>query len=157
MLTLLDCFYEPSNVDEKHDEKLKWVQKWQAENDKCSQEGGIISSEDRRLLWGSYGRSSDPKGGASLHDVRDKYYDTEEKYSKLVAIRRQVYPDFIFTANMFAVDANTAPKGKQRTLSLRGYGPVCEDDVEGTTPIVETTGTSIFKMIFLPNCFTQLE
>ena len=57
-----------------------------------------------------------------MYDVRDKYYDTEEKYLKLVAIKRQVDPHYIFTANMFGVDANNAPTGRQRIIHGRGYG-----------------------------------
>ena len=114
----LDCFYQP----DKHNKRLRWAKDWQAENDKCSQKGGIFSTVDRRVLWGSYGRHSDPEEGASLYDVRDKYYDTEEKYLKLVAIKRQVDPHYIFTANMFGVDANNAPTGRQRIIHGRGYG-----------------------------------
>ena len=120
MGTTLDCFFQ-INDDTKLDETLVWASQWQAENDTSAQEGGIFSNVDRRLLWGSYGRISDPEGGANLYKVRDKYYDTEEKYSKLVAIKRQVDPDYIFTANLFGVDANNAPQKRQRAIYGRVY------------------------------------
>ena len=52
--------------------------------------------------------------------MRDKYYDSEEKYEKLVEIKRKVDPRYIFTANMFSVDANNAPKNRRLRILGRG-------------------------------------
>jgi len=117
----LDCFYQPEDADDKKDGRLKRVLQWQAENDTCSQKGGIFCNEDRRFFWGSYQRFGDPDGGANLHEVRDKYFDSEEKYQKLVQIKRRVDPEYIFTANMFGVDANNAPENRQLRIVGRGY------------------------------------
>ena len=164
MLAVLDCFYQPASENDRCDERLNRVSQWQAENDSSAQKGGIFSGVDRRLLWGSYGRRNDPDAGANLHSVRDKYFDSEEKYCKLVAIKRKVDPDYIFTANMFGVDANNAPKEKRSMALGRGYEtdastsqpkPTSSDG--SVTTESTTTGTSIFKLMFLPNCCTQLE
>ena len=83
--------------------------------------GGIHGNEDRRLFWESYGGEGDPDGGANLHSVSDKYFDSEEKYQKLVQIKRRVDPEYIFTANMFGIDANNAPENRQVLITGRGF------------------------------------
>merc|ERR1712203_1272738 len=76
------------------------------------------------VLWGSYGRKSDPDGGASLDAVWDKYYDSKEKYDKLVAIKRRVDPNHIFSSNAFGIDAASAPliKGVDHCVVLNAVG-----------------------------------
>ena len=120
----MDCFYQPKDDKEDSDKSLKKAMEWQAENDKESAEGGLMSNEDMRLLWGSYARAEDLDGGANLHTVREKYYDSEEKYQKLVSIKRKVDPQYVFTANSFGIDANNAPEHKQIQILGRGHkGP----------------------------------
>ena len=41
-----------------------------------------------------------------------KYYDSRQKYDKLIAIKRKFDPNYIFTANSFGVDASNAPENK---------------------------------------------
>ena len=53
--------------------------------------------------------------------MREKYFDSEEKYQKLVQIKRRVDPEYIFTANMFGIDANNAPENRQVLITGRGY------------------------------------
>merc|ERR1711920_35486 len=110
MMQVIDCFYKPKPG------VAKLANDYQAGNDdQCGAANGIFCTKDRRVLWGSYGRKSDPSGGASLDAVWDKYYDSKEKYDKLVAIKRRVDPNHIFSANAFGIDASSAPQ-------IRGIG-----------------------------------
>ena len=95
------------------DERLNRVLQFQAENDKSCQKGGIFANVDRRFLWGPFARLTDPDGGSNLYTVRDKYFDSEEKYNRLVEIKRKVDPKYLFTENMMGVDANNAPPNKK--------------------------------------------
>jgi hypothetical protein len=113
---VLDGFYDPSKAN-----ALQTVTDWMLKNDECAKEGGVFCNKDRRMLWGSYGRKDDKDGGASLDLVWDKYYDSKEKYDRLVNIKRKVDPDYIFTANTFGVDAINAPKEKQSMILSHGY------------------------------------
>jgi len=121
MMTVLDVFYQPENDHELLDGRLHQVLQWQAENDTSAEKGGIFCNEDRRVLWGTYSRRGDPDVGTNLYSVRDKYFDSEEKYTKLVAIKNKVDPEYVFTANTFGVDANNAPENRQMKILGRGY------------------------------------
>ena len=114
----MDVFYD-SCAEGALDEILKW----QEENDKIFVgDGGKFCERDLRMLWGSYGRvHDDEEGGANLELVWDKYYDSKEKYDKLVDIKRKVDPKYIFTANAFGVDANNAPVEKRPLVVPNGY------------------------------------
>ena len=116
MCLLLDGFYAPHN-----EEALKTVLKWTAVNDEAANVGGIFCDKDRRVLWGSYSRLHDNDGGANLDSVWDKYFDSKEKYDKLVLIKRRVDPEYLFTANAFSVDASNAPKEKRLMIFGRGH------------------------------------
>lgn len=101
---VIDCFYKPKPGVEK------LANEFQDANDlEAGSQNGIMSTSDRRWLWGSYGRKSDPDGGASLDKVWSKYYDSKEKYDRLVEIKRRVDPNRIFTPNAFGIDAQSAP------------------------------------------------
>ena len=108
---ILDGFYDP-----KDPTALQTLLEYQAVNDEEAKEGGIFCDKDRRHLWGSYHRADDEDGGAVLDSVWDKYFDSKEKYDKLVDIKRKVDPDYVFTANMFGVDASNAPDSKKRLI-----------------------------------------
>ena len=108
IVQVLDGFYDPRDPT-----ALSVLLKWQNENDQQAKEGGIFCDQDRRYLWGSYHRSDDKDGGASLDAVWDKYFDSREKYDRLIEIKRRVDPEYVFTANMFGVDASNAPERKQ--------------------------------------------
>ena len=112
---VLDGFYN-CKEEEAHQTVMQWI----AENDECAKEGGIFCDEDRRVLWGSYGRLDDVAGGANLDLIWDRYYDSKEKYDKLVEIKRKVDPHYIFTANGFGVDASNAPMEKQPLILSHG-------------------------------------
>jgi hypothetical protein len=118
---ILDGFYDPKNEN-----ALQTVSRWQSKNDECAGEGGVFSDKDRRMLWGTYGRVDDKDGGFTLDSVWEKYYDTEEKYNRLVKIKRKVDPDYIFTANAFGVDATKAPKEKQPIILAQDFDQ-CEN------------------------------
>jgi hypothetical protein len=81
IVQVLDGFYDPRDK-----EALPKLLKWQDENDKQAKEGGLFCDKDRRYLWGSYHRPDDDNQGASLDSVWDKYFDSKEKYDRLVDI-----------------------------------------------------------------------
>jgi len=116
----MDCFYEPEHEDERYDDRLKRTLKWITENDICVQ-NGVVADEDIRCFWSTYSRLDDPDCGSNLHSVRRRYFDSEEKYQKLVEIKRRVDPDYIFTANLFGVDAINAPKNRHLLIAARGH------------------------------------
>ena len=124
LVQVFDFFYKPVKEflhDPENDTNLQVGLAWQAENDKSAGPGGFFSKYDRRLLWGSYARLTDPDHGASLDLLHDRYFDTEEKYNDLVAIKKNVDSKHIFTPNLFAVGANCAPKGRQLEIIGRGH------------------------------------
>lgn len=47
--------------------------------------GGIISDFDHRRLWSTFGKKGDPDQGAILDTVWEKYFDSREKYDRLIA------------------------------------------------------------------------
>ena len=114
MVQVLDGFYNP-----KDPQWLKKLQEWQAENDKQAQKGGIFCDTDRRYLWGSYHRAEDKDQGASLDSVWDKYFDSREKYEKLVELKRKYDPGYVFTANMFGVDASNCEVDKEKEIYIQ--------------------------------------
>ena len=54
-----------------------------------------------------------------MDTVWDKYYDSREKYDRLIAIKRKFDPDYIFTANTFGVDASNAPEEKYIKITAK--------------------------------------
>ena len=71
---VLDAFYDP------HDEEAKqFAKQWAERNDfEAAREGGggILSDFDRRILWATFGKTTDPDQGAVLDTVWDKYFDS---------------------------------------------------------------------------------
>ena len=61
----------------------------------------------------------DKDGGAILDTVWEKYFDSREKYEKLISIKRRVDPSYIFTANLFGVDATNATNAGKK-IQIRG-------------------------------------
>ena len=104
---LLDGFYDPQNS-----EAFAFVKNWTSGNDEGAKPGGIYSNKDIRFLGFAYARENDPNDGVVLDTVWEKYYDSREKYEKLVAIKRKFDPYYIFTANSFGIDASNAPEEK---------------------------------------------
>ena len=73
-MAILDAFYDP--LDEKAKEFAK---SWADKNDyEAAREngGGIFSEFDRRFLWSTFGKTSDPDMGAILDSVWNKYFDS---------------------------------------------------------------------------------
>ncbi|KAK4610094.1 hypothetical protein CLAFUW4_13706 [Fulvia fulva] len=76
---------------------------WQAENDQVGVgPGGIFSRQDRRVLWGSYGRR-EGEDGFDLDSVWERYYDDRGKYERLMRARAKANPYGTFTPNSFCV------------------------------------------------------
>jgi hypothetical protein len=120
IVQVFDCFY-----DSRDPNALPTLAKWHEESDKQAMEGGIFCAEDRRHLWGSYHRPDDKDGGASLDAVWDKYFDSREKYDRLIDIKRRVDPEYVFTANMFGVDASNAPESKKNLILGKAQQTEC--------------------------------
>merc|ERR1711862_896262 len=113
---LLDGFYEPLQ-----EEAFNFVKKWTDENDtlKWKDENGVeqsYSDFDRRWIGFSFSKEGDPDKGAVLDSLWDKYYDSSEKYNKLVAVKNRFDPKYLFTANTFGIDATRAHKARQAEI-----------------------------------------
>jgi FAD/FMN-containing dehydrogenase len=109
-----DVFYDEYGVLDElvHllPEKPKaWAQRWAAENDRLFiGEDGTFDREDRRFLFGSYcgeGENDDLNVGWR------RYYETEEKYQRLCALKKKYDPTGVFTPNPFAVGGNPRTGG----------------------------------------------
>jgi len=102
---VLDIFYDPHD-----DEAKKMAEEWTQEKD-CILAGpkDIYSKFDRRFLWSTFGKSTDPDNGCILDTNWDKYFDSREKYDHLISIKRKFDPSYVFTANGLGVDATSAP------------------------------------------------
>ncbi|KAG0220723.1 hypothetical protein B0O80DRAFT_460088 [Mortierella sp. GBAus27b] len=99
--SIMDIFYMP--------EGESIAKAWVAKNDKellgtaPSEKGKFIDDyKDRGFLWGSQ--------DLDLVASKNRYFDSEDKFKKLVAIKKNIDPQNLFTANRFCVVApNTAP------------------------------------------------
>ncbi len=93
LVCTLDCFYGPGGKEN--------AEEWHALNDA---EGvgpdGKFSTQDRRLLWGSF-------GNYDLDASWSYYYEDREKYERLQKARKLADPDGVFTPNTFCVSAAT--------------------------------------------------
>jgi hypothetical protein len=98
VVLVMDCFYEQPR-DHGVSPKSA-VRDWQLENDKCFiGKDGCFSTEDRRVLWGSYYVTTKEKNMGNAW----KFYYDEEKYKKLCSIKREVDSRNVFTPNDFCV------------------------------------------------------
>ena len=116
-MLVLDGFYDPND-----EEAFRFIQEWTEKNDECIKEGGeggIYSNFDRRFLWATFSKTSDKSGGLILDDIWNKYFDSKEKYEKLIEIKRRFDPNYIFTANGFGVDASNAPTGRKVSITKK--------------------------------------
>ncbi|RFU78010.1 hypothetical protein TARUN_4245 [Trichoderma arundinaceum] len=91
LVFVIDNFYQPG------DGRREAAEAWAAVNE----EEGIgkdkyFSTQDRRVLWGSY-------GDYNLHSIWPCYYDDETKYQRLQKARKAADPHGIFTPNPFSV------------------------------------------------------
>ena len=129
-MLVLDGFYDP-----KDEEAFQFIQKWTEKNDKCIKEGdqggeeaGIYSNFDRRFLWATFSKTSDKSGGLVLDDIWYKYFDSKQKYEKLIEIKRRFDPNYIFTANGFGVDASNAPTGRKVAITEKTMEKIDSQD-----------------------------
>ncbi|KAF9521885.1 hypothetical protein CPB83DRAFT_865169 [Crepidotus variabilis] len=89
MCMTIDNFHKP---DKKRDAE-RWGQVNDAQGIGAK---GFFSTQDRRVLWGSY-------GSFDLHESWKYYYDNKEQYERLRRARKVADPDGTFTPNTFAV------------------------------------------------------
>ena len=52
-----------------------------------------------------------------LDTVWEKYFDSKEKYEKLMEVKRRFDPEYVFTANGMGIDASNAPEGKKKLIT----------------------------------------
>lgn len=91
VVCVLDCFY---NNNEK---SKKIAYEWQRKNDvEAIGENGKFSKQDKRVLWGSYGKFN-------MNDSWPYYHDNIKKYERLCKIREKVDPKDVFASNAFCV------------------------------------------------------
>jgi len=95
----LDAFYELGDQGQSHAHAI--ALQTELGNDHS------FASEDRRVLWGSF-------GDHNMRNVWQTYYDSAEKYERLVEIKKRVDPYGIFTPNAFVVGGDRHGKGKRR-------------------------------------------
>ena len=60
---------------------------------------GVFCKQDRRVLWGSFGSFNE----FDLNSVWNLYFETKEKYERLMAARRKADPYKVLTPNTFCV------------------------------------------------------
>jgi len=86
-----DIFYTPTETAHR------FALDWQAANDNAFiGENGCFSKRDIRYFWGSYGNHD-------LTSVWPCYYESEEVYKRLLAIKKAVDPQKIFSPNPFCI------------------------------------------------------
>ncbi|KAG0289308.1 hypothetical protein BGZ98_003877 [Dissophora globulifera] len=74
----------------------KAAKEWVEQNDKEGVAEQRFTKQDRRMMWGSY--------DLDLVAARKFYYDQEpHKYNELSALKQQLDPNYIFTANRFSI------------------------------------------------------
>lgn len=74
----------------------KAAKEWVEKNNKEGIAEQTFTKEDRRLFWGAYDQD--------LVAARKFYYDQEpHKYDELSALKQQLDPNCIFTANKFSI------------------------------------------------------
>jgi hypothetical protein len=107
----LDAFYAPDSIQGEPEDI---AQAWQEGNDKSVGPDGTFCTQDRRLLWASW-------GDHNMGNVWQTYHDSADKYSRLCDIKNRFDPNGIFTPNLFCVGVPAAdqqapqvkePKGK---------------------------------------------
>ncbi|KAF9357052.1 hypothetical protein BGX34_009625 [Mortierella sp. NVP85] len=83
-----DIFYKP--------EGKETALKWQERNDReAIVEGKFSKQEDRRYIWGSH--------DLDLIAAKKFYFDSDEKFNRLVSIKNRVDPQGLFTPNDFCI------------------------------------------------------
>ena len=91
MVLILDNFYVPGNGHKEQAEA------WAAINEEQGiGENKYFSTQDRRVLWGSW-------GSYDLHSVWPHYYEDEVKYQRIQRARKAADPYGVFTPNSFSV------------------------------------------------------
>jgi hypothetical protein len=99
VVQVLDCFHDEG------DKYREMARKWQHGNDKVMVgKDSLYSTEDRRVLWGSYG-----DWDLTKPEIWKTYYESEEKYRRIGRVRGRADPFGTFTANPFAVEAIRLP------------------------------------------------
>jgi len=115
VVCVLDCFYD--SFDGKNQ-----AEQWQTENDRIfvGSQSAKFCSQDRRVWWGSY--------SSPVHDNSwDKYYE-KRIYDRVLATKKALDPNGVFTPNMYTVDKLPQPGSVEArpNLSKRALRPPSE-------------------------------
>ena len=89
-----DSFY---NVGGLFGDASRQAEKWQRKNDRAFIGNQKYADKDMRMFAYTF-------GNRVLDEVWQHYYDSQDKYDRLKAIKQTVDPDGIFTADEFCVD-----------------------------------------------------
>ncbi|CAO3566095.1 unnamed protein product [Mortierella alpina] len=73
----------------------KKAEQWALTNDEEGVKGGIFTTQDRRLMWGSHDHD--------LVKAKKFYFETEQQYDDLSALKQEMDPHCVFTANKFSI------------------------------------------------------
>lgn len=90
----VDCFHEA--------DKLAQATAWEEETDTMIGPKGPFATQQRRVLWGSY-------GDWHMENVWQHYYDSPEVYQKIQQARKAADPYKVFTPNPFCVPIASSP------------------------------------------------
>lgn len=76
---------------------------------------GCFTPVDRRFIWAPYGNDW------NLDENWEKFFDSREKYNRVLATKKKFDPHDIFTPNLFCIGASTSEKLKRNTQGVK-YG-----------------------------------
>ncbi|KAF9281203.1 hypothetical protein BGZ68_006792 [Mortierella alpina] len=71
------------------------AEEWALKNDREGVAGGIFTTQDRRLMWGSHDHD--------LEAAKEFYFESDEQYQALSALKKEIDPHHVFTANKFSI------------------------------------------------------
>ncbi|KAF9357053.1 hypothetical protein BGX34_009626 [Mortierella sp. NVP85] len=113
-----DIFYKP--------EGEQTAMYWQQKNDNDAIQMKKFSTQDRRYIW-----APNSPEDVDLIAARKFFFDSDDKFDRLVAIKNRVDPNGLFTPNKFCV---TSPAVFNGPLPSRTQAPPPLHLIRGTVP-----------------------
>jgi len=106
----MDVFYDDDR-EGAIDEALGWAERVYKEGVGAD---GKFSKQDRRLIWAPFGDNYD------LDKSHLAYFDSEEVYQRILAVKRRVDPTGVFTPNLFCVGASDKRRAAEAKVDAEG-------------------------------------
>jgi hypothetical protein len=113
-----DIFYKP--------EGEQTATSWQQKNDYGAIQMKKFSTQDRRYIW-----APNSPDDVDLIAAKEFYFDSDDKFNRLVAIKNRVDPNGLFTPNKFCVTSPTVFNGP---LPSRTQAPPPLHLIRGSVP-----------------------